>query len=277
MIDTGVNTPVAAIARDMPSVKQQVPLGFLSACVVVFSASVAGTFYFCRSMAGGMGMPGGWTMSMVWMRMPGHSWTATTACFLLMWLAMMIAMMLPSTLPMFLKSHNSLIGLEGEKCGTQMMLIATGYFTVWLVVGAGICLAGFALAWAEMRWESVSRIVPAMSGVALIAAGAFQFTRWKMAGLLKCRAPFGCVGQRGPCAVGLQYGFRQGIACCICCASPMLVLLVIGMMNPILVVVIAVLIAAEKLMQRPDRIVRIFGAVTVLMGFEILIRAMSWH
>jgi hypothetical protein len=35
---------------------------------------VSATAYFCRSMGGGMGMPGGWTMSMMWMRMPGQTW-----------------------------------------------------------------------------------------------------------------------------------------------------------------------------------------------------------
>ena len=45
-------------------------------------------------------MPGGWTMSMAWMRMPGQTWLGFAASFLGMWVAMMVAMMLPSLVPM---------------------------------------------------------------------------------------------------------------------------------------------------------------------------------
>ena len=41
-------------------------------------------------------MPGGWTMSMTWMRMPGQTWPGVAASFLGMWVVMMVAMMLPS-------------------------------------------------------------------------------------------------------------------------------------------------------------------------------------
>ena len=51
---------------------------FLGACALLFLASAGGTILWCRSMGGGMPMPGGWTMSMAWMRMPGASdWTPT--------------------------------------------------------------------------------------------------------------------------------------------------------------------------------------------------------
>ncbi len=43
---------------------------------LVFAVSAVATVYFCRSMSGGREMPGGWTMSMMGMRMPGQTWTA---------------------------------------------------------------------------------------------------------------------------------------------------------------------------------------------------------
>jgi len=43
-----------------------------------------------------MTMPGGWMMSMAWMRLPGQSWPGAAASFLGMWIVMMVAMMLPS-------------------------------------------------------------------------------------------------------------------------------------------------------------------------------------
>jgi hypothetical protein len=44
-----------------------------------------------------MPMPGGWTMSMMWMRMPGQTWLAVAASFTGMWLVMMAVMMLRSS------------------------------------------------------------------------------------------------------------------------------------------------------------------------------------
>src|SRR5882672_4021654 len=84
------------------------PARFIAVCVLAFVASVSATVYFCRSMCCEMEMPGGWTMSMMWMRMHGQTWFGSATSFLLMWLAMMVAMMLPSALPMLLRVRNSL-------------------------------------------------------------------------------------------------------------------------------------------------------------------------
>src|SRR5262245_53541729 len=154
---------------------------FIAASVVAFVASVSATIYFCRSMCCEMEMPGGWTMSMMWTRMPGQTWAASATNFQLMWLAMMVAMMLPSVLPMFLNTKRAPVPLS---------VVAAGYFTIWLALGVGIYALGVAFAAAAMRWENLSRAVPVLSGAALIAAGTFQFTRWKMTGLLRCRSPF---------------------------------------------------------------------------------------
>ena len=77
-----------------------------SARAVVFAASAAVTIVlWCGSMSAmpGMEMPGGWTMSMAWMRMPGQSWPGAAATFIGMWSVMMIAMMLPVLVPMLLR------------------------------------------------------------------------------------------------------------------------------------------------------------------------------
>src|SRR5687768_13388213 len=87
------------------------PAEFITVCVVAFAASVAATVYFCRSCCE-MEMPGGWTMSMMWMRIPGQTWFASATNFLLMWLAMMVVMMLPSALPTFLKTRRAPVSLS---------------------------------------------------------------------------------------------------------------------------------------------------------------------
>ena len=46
---------------------------------LLFAASAAATILWCTFMSamGEMPMPGGWTMSMAWMRMPGQTWPAS--------------------------------------------------------------------------------------------------------------------------------------------------------------------------------------------------------
>ncbi len=85
---------------------------FFGVAALLFAASAAVTFVWSASMSGmgGMAMPGGWTMSMAWMRMPGQTWPGAAASFLGMWLAMMAAMMLPSLVPMLWRYRQAVGG-----------------------------------------------------------------------------------------------------------------------------------------------------------------------
>ena len=243
---------------------------------LVFTASALATVYFCRSMSGGMEMPGGWTMSMMWMRMPGQTWTASAAMFMLVWLAMMVAMMLPSALPMLLNFRQSLPGNEDIDFGAPVVFAAAGYFLVWLAFGAAVYLAGVMFALAAMRLEWFIRLVPALSGAALMAAGAIQLTAWKMSGLRRCRTS-DCVESPGGDALkaGWCHGFKQGAVCFICCLAPMLALLALGAMNLTVMILIAATIATEKLMSKPEPFVRIFGFAALIIGAVATARSLA--
>jgi predicted metal-binding membrane protein len=233
------------------------PAAFIAVCVLAFVGSVAATIRFCRSMCCEVEMPGGWTMSMMWMRMPGRTWFASSAGFLLMWLTMMVAMMMPSELPSFLRTKRGSVSLS---------VMAAGYFAVWLAVGAGIYLLGVAFAAVAVRWETFSRAVPVLSGAALILAGASQFSRWKMPGLLRCRSPFGCSTSCPEREGDFRLGCKQGAACCLCCAGPTLILTVLGMMNPFVIVGVAGVIAAEKMLPRPEVVARLVGISAIALA-----------
>ena len=243
--------------------------GFILACGVAFIVSVAGTVHYCRSMCCELDMPGGWTMSLMWLGMRGQTGAAAATSFLLMWLAMMVAMMMPSALPTFLKAGYS---LNKTRSAHTPALMAAGYFTIWLAIGTGIYALGMALAATAMHWEAFSRAVPVLSGAALVAAGAFQFTGWKMTGLMRCRSPLGCAAAGPDGNADFLLGCKQGAACCVCCTGPIIVQLALGMMNPLVLVGVAAVIAAEKLLPRPERVARVAGSMAIMMGVVIIIR-----
>ena len=160
------------------------PGEFVAVGVLAFAAGVAATAHFCRSLCCEMEMPGGWRMSMMWMRMHGQTWFASAISFLLMWLAMMVAMMMPSAVPVFLRT---------KRPWPSLCWMASGYFAIWLAAGVGVYALGVAFAAIAMRSEVFGRAVPWLLAASLIAAGAAQFTRWKMTHLLRCRSPFSTV------------------------------------------------------------------------------------
>ena len=82
-------------------------------------------------------MPGGWTMSMAWMRMPGQSWSGAAVSFLVMWIVMTAAMMLPSLIPMLrtLSRRRSTERRCAAHPGSLTARVGVGYFMVWTFVG----------------------------------------------------------------------------------------------------------------------------------------------
>ena len=224
-----------------------------------------------------MEMPGRWTMSMMWMRMPGQSWPASATSFLLMWLVMMVAMMMPSALPMFLNMGRSLTGTRTANALAMLTLVAAGYFAIWLAVGAVVYALGVAFAATAMGWESFSRAVPLLSGAAVLAAGLFQFTPWKMTSLLRCRAPVGCAADCIGRRTGFLLGCREGLACCVCCTAPMMIQLALGVMNPHVMVGVALAIAAEKLLPRPEIVSRLMGVAAIVAGIGGITRLLLTH
>lgn len=239
--------------------KNALTAGFLG--VLAFIGGAWGTIHFCRSMCCNLPMPGGWTMSMMWLRLPGQTWFGPAISFLLMWLAMMVAMMMPSALPVFLRTKRSWLSL---------CWMASGYFVVWLAAGIGIYVLGMAFMAAAMQSEWLSRTVPWLASLSLIAAGAIQLTRWKMKHLSRCRSPFGCACSLPQEEKDFQLGCKQGVTCCLCCAAPMLILVVLGMMNPLVIIAVTLVIATEKLFPQPAIMARVVGILAIIAGIASL-------
>src|SRR6266481_6068544 len=162
---------------------------FLGVSALLFAASAAVTIAWCTSMSamGGMQMPGGWTMSMAWMRMPGQTWPGAAASFLGMWVTMMVAMMLPSLVPMLWR-YRQAVGRTGERrLGRLTALVGVGYFFVWTMFGMAAFPLGAAVAAVEMQQHALARAAPIAVGVVVLIASGLQFTAWKAHHLACCR------------------------------------------------------------------------------------------
>lgn len=246
----------------IPKENAKMSTAFIMICSLAFVISVTITIYFCISMGGDMSMPGGWTMSMMWMRMPDETWFTSSLSFILMWLTMMVAMMIPSALPMFLKIRRQ---------WNHLCYTAIGYFTIWLLAGIGFYILGVMFANAAMQSEFLSNAVPFFFGVILVLAGTYQFTRLKITNLLHCRSPFGCGISTLQHETSFQLGCKQGIVCFACCSGLMTAQLILGIMNPLIMATVAIAITVEKLLPRPIITVRLIGIAAIIAGITTII------
>jgi predicted metal-binding membrane protein len=286
---------------------------FFGVSALLFAASAAVTIGWCASMSamGGMPMPGGWTMSMAWMRMPGQTWPGAAASFLGMWVVMMMAMMLPSLVPMLWRYRQAVgrtaasgppspfelrrglaVALRAEadkatascaeaprrrgetRLGPLTALVGVGYFFVWTVFGMAAFPMGVALAAVEMQQPALASAVPIAVGVVVLIAGSLQLTAWKARHLACCREAPGR-GRTLPADAGTawRHGLRLGLHCSHCCAGLMAILLVIGVMDLRAMAVVAAAITVERLAPAGERVARAIGAVVVGAGLFLIARA----
>lgn len=249
---------------------------FLAISAALFAISAAMTVGWCASMSGmdGMTMPGGWTLSMAWMAMPGQSWPGAVASFLGMWLVMMVAMMQPSLVPMLWRYRRAVGGAAGRRLGWLTALAGTGYFFVWTMFGLVVFPLGAGLGAIAMELPALARAVPFAVGVVVLAAGAFQFTTWKAHHLACCRETAGCRHAFRPDAnTAWRHGLRLGIHCTYCCANLMVIPLVIGVMDLRAMAVATAAITLERLAPAGERMARAIGAVTLGAGLFLIARA----
>ena len=249
---------------------------FFSVSALLFAASAAVTVAWCGSMSamGGMPMPGGWTMSMAWMRMPGQTWPGAAASFLGMWLVMMVAMMLPSLVPT-LRRYRQAAGRTGEtRLGRLTALVGAGYFFVWTAIGMAAFALGVALATVEMQRPSLARAVPMAVGVVVLIAGALQFTAWKAHHLACCRESLGR-GRTLPAdaRTAWRHGLRLGLHCSYACAGLTAILLVVGVMELTVMAVVTAAITIERLAPAGELAARAIGAVVIGTGLVLIGRA----
>ena len=109
-----------------------------------------------------------------------------------------------------------------------------------------------------------------VSGLLLVAAGSYQWTRVKDLCLAQCQKPFAFLMRNGGFRIdapgSLMLGLRHGAYCVGCCWALMAVLLIGGVMNLIWIGILALLILLEKVTPFGRRIASLAGMVLVAAG-----------
>jgi predicted metal-binding membrane protein len=251
---------------------------FFGISTLLFAASATMTILWGASMSAmrGMAMPGDWTMSMMWMRMPGQTWADSAVSFLGMWVVMMAAMMLPSLVSMLWRYRETLGRTHNTRLGRLTLLVGTAYFGVWTAVGIVAFALGIASSMIAMQFPSVSRAVPLAAGVVVTIAGALQFTTWKTHHLACCqRAPWHDGVLQADARAAWRYGQQLGMHCVKCCAGLTAILLVVGVMDLRAMTVVATGITIERLPPAAERVARVIGIIVVVAGLFLVARAIG--
>jgi predicted metal-binding membrane protein len=250
-------------------------VGLVAGSALLFAVSAWLTIGWCASMSAiGMPMPGGWTMSMAWMRMPGQMWPGAAASFLGMWVVMMVAMMLPSLAPVLWCYRQAVARSTETRLGWLTTIVGVAYFFVWTLFGAVAFPLGVGLAAVEMQEPALARAVPTAAGVVVLLAGALQFSAWKARQLACCRdAPSLARTRPADAGTAWRQGVRLGFDCGACCANLMAILLVIGVMDLRAMAVVTAAITVERLAPAGERVARAIGAIAVWAGAFLIARA----
>lgn len=246
---------------------------FIGVSALLFAASAAVTVVGCASMStmGEMAMPGGWTMSMTWMRMPGQTWAGATASFLGMWVVMMVAMMLPSLVPMLWRYRQAVSRAANTRLGWLTALVGAGYFFVWTLLGLAAFPLGVAFAEMSMQVPALARVVPFVTGTVLLIGGALQFTAWKKHHLACCRETLQCGCEMDADAVAAwRHGLSLGLHCSYCCAGLTAALFALGVMDLRAMIVLMAAITAERLAPAGERIAQAIGVVMSGSGLLLI-------
>jgi predicted metal-binding membrane protein len=206
------------------------------------------------------------------MVMPEITWMTVIA----MWWVMMIAMMAPSAAPLILLYDRIMKNSPSHQASAQgsTLALTAGYLSVWLVFAAAAAGVQFLLQrsglisemmlWSKSAW---------LSGLVLIANGAYQLSPLKQACLRNCRSPVQILtrwGRPGR-ARAWTMGVEHGVWCVGCCWLLMALLFVGGVMNVAWIALISLFVLAEKILGTRRWVSRLSGILLITWGIATLL------
>lgn len=202
--------------------------------------------------------------------MPYHA--ADLGLLFALWVVVIAATMLPAAAPSVLL-YARVKRLRRERWvypGTLMFVL--GYLFVWCCVALLATLAGWILHDAGALDESLAIANPTAGALALVAAGAYQWTPVKHVCLDNCRTPLAFVLTHW--RRGAWGAFRMGIAdaryCMGCCWLLLALVLPAGVLNLPVICGLIALILAEKLLPGGHLLACATGLGLVAWGTALL-------
>ncbi len=168
-----------------------------------------------------------------------------------MWFVMALAMMLPSAAPL-IRTYCEIADTAASRAKpvAHPLILVAGYLSVWAIAAFGFAaLTTFLYAAGISNGSSALPLLPVAGSVALVAAGAYQFSSLKNSCLKKCRNPFATLFARWSSNGVRIYllGIEQGLYCLGCCWALMLIMFAVGIMNVFWMALLAVFTLFEKL------------------------------
>ena len=248
---------------------------------LAFFASILAAWVWLYVMATGMGLdligrPDATAEAMRRMdpRMDMYMPMARFGPLFAMWAVMMAAMMLPTLVPT-LKTYDDLITTAtGTRAGWLGVLC--GYSLVWIAFAAAITALQLVLLFSGLIDMLGIAYAPWLSGLLLIAVGAFQFSRAKEVCHGVCHAPFTYfLGHWRPgFSGGLRMGLGLGTFCAGCCWGFMALGFAGGMMNLAWMGLATLFMVLEKLPDIGHHTLRPIGVLLILAGAAVIAYAL---
>ncbi len=203
--------------------------------------------------------------AMMTMPMSPNWISANFLAVFLMWEIMMAAMMLPSAIPMILL-HHKMSGGASLEINTAVFIGA--YLVIWSLFSIAAVAIQFLTHNLGFLDPSSLTISSLISGIVLLLAGGFQFTKLKETCLKACQSPAGFFMTRwkGGAKGAFEMGLSHGLFCLGCCWALMLLLFVGGVMNLAWVLLLTAGVLAEKTIPAGKTLSNIIGITLIFFG-----------
>ena len=233
---------------------------FILALLLILAAASWAVLIWQSRMMKSMGM--GLTMGM------------GATLFLAIWVVMMIAMMFPATATMNLAfARVQRERHSGRRPSVSTWIFVGAYLLVWTLFGLLAYLGALAASGLAGQIPWLMMNAARIGGGILVLAGLYQLTPLKRGCLAKCCTPLDFI--LGSWRDGYTGAFRMGLEHGIYCLGSNWLLFVLlfplGIMNIAVMAVLTVLIFAEKMVPRGERIAQVVGLALILYGALVIV------
>jgi predicted metal-binding membrane protein len=194
--------------------------------------------------------------------------------FLAIWVVMMIAMMFPATATMNLVFARVQRERHSDRGASVSPWIFVGaYLFIWTLFGVLAYLGALAASGLAQQIPWIMLNAARIGGGLLVLAGLYQFTPLKRVCLAKCCTPLDFIlgGWRDGSTGAFRMGLSHGIYCLGSNWLLFVLLFPVGIMNIAAMAVLTVVICAEKMLPRWQRIAQGVGLALILSGMLVIV------